>query len=430
MQTCDYSMLIDCDISNSLNCSTANFSTLSVSSFALTSVNVATVNASTSNASNVYCGNVSTIGITATLADLGDLVCSELNASTSNISNLNISNDDLVIGSGKIGGSPTFYFAHSDNFDGNSYAFKQGSGGTVILNSKSGTALNFRHGNVQQMTLTNGRLGIATTAPLAPIHVASGINVWVTWPSSGRRLEYNGVNVISAGSSLRGLSIIAQENIACKSVFVGEGLTYSSDRRIKQQIEDLDDGVALEQLRRIRPRTYKYKDMRKGDETVIGVIAQEVLEDCPLAHEYQARVIPNIQQVATVVGDIITFVNPIEWECDEDGSVFQQFDIYGSDMDKVFRVTCEILSDRTMRLLTTFDEDSGFHYHMVDGVQVIFVEGQYVTNFHCVRKEYLFTVGLAASQEIDRRQTADRLRIEALESMVASLLVRVEALES
>ena len=60
----------------------------------------------------------------------------------------------------------------------------------------------------------------------------------------------------------------------------------------------------------------------------------------------------------------------------------------------------------------------------------IFVYGQTVGDFHVLNKDMVFATGIAALQEVDRQQQADKERIATLESQVAALLTRVGALEN
>jgi hypothetical protein len=80
-----------------VNVSNANVSSLTTLSFSTLTSNVGLLGSSYANISIVNCcnvltGNVSTIGITATLCDLGDISAVEVNTSTCNISQLNVSN--------------------------------------------------------------------------------------------------------------------------------------------------------------------------------------------------------------------------------------------------------------------------------------------------------------------------------------------------
>lgn len=78
----------------------------------------------------------------------------------------------------QIGSSPvatSAYFANSSHFDGNSYALRQASDGTTILNSKSGFPVNIATNNQTKMTiLHSGNVGIGTTSPNFKLHVSHG----------------------------------------------------------------------------------------------------------------------------------------------------------------------------------------------------------------------------------------------------------------
>ena len=60
----------------------------------------------------------------------------------------------------------------------------------------------------------------------------------------------------------------------------------------------------------------------------------------------------------------------------------------------------------------------------------LFVYGQEVDDFIFVKKEAIWTVATSALQEVDRQQQADKLRITELETQLASVLARLDALES
>ena len=59
----------------------------------------------------------------------------------------------------------------------------------------------------------------------------------------------------------------------------------------------------------------------------------------------------------------------------------------------------------------------------------LFVYGQEVDDFLFVKKEAIWTVATAALQEVDRQQQADKARIAELETQLASVLARLDALE-
>ena len=74
-----------------------------------------------------------------------------------------------------------------------------------------------------------------------------------------------------------------------------QAIVVTSDRRIKDNIEEIKDDLALQQLRQLRPSTYTYKDTyTRGSDPVIGFIAQEVREVLPYAVKNKTGAIPNI----------------------------------------------------------------------------------------------------------------------------------------
>jgi len=55
------------------------------------------------------------------------------------------------------------------------------------------------------------------------------------------------------------------------------------------------------------------------------------------------------------------------------------------------------------------------------------VYGQYVNDFHVLKKDAIFTVAVAALQEVDRRQQSDNIRILELEEEVTLLKEQMAA---
>ena len=81
-----------------------------------------------------------------------------------------------------------------------------------------------------------------------------------------------------------------------------------SDRRIKTDILDVEDQQALMDIRRLKPKTYGYKDSKeRGNERVYGFIAQDVKEVLQYAGDVTKDYIPNIYEEVDIVNDILTF---------------------------------------------------------------------------------------------------------------------------
>ena len=78
-------------------------------------------------------------------------------------------------------------------------------------------------------------------------------------------------------------------------------VSWYSDKRIKKDIQSINDATALEKLRLLNPCTYEYiNKVKMGYATVQGFIAQEVKEVLPYAVKTDFRQIPNIYKWALI----------------------------------------------------------------------------------------------------------------------------------
>ena len=190
-------------------------------------------------------------------------------------------------------------------------------------------------------------------------------------------------------------------------------LFISSDRRIKTDIEEVNDNKALIDIRNIKCYYYSYISTNKLGKH-IGFIAQEVFKYLPNAITLQKEFLPNVMKLfkktdlkeVNINNDIkynlssneFTNVNGIRYK------FYVSNKIDGSD-EKCLAITGN--NDNT------FTFDSQYNY--------IFCYGSEVADFHILNESYIYTLHHSAIQELDRQQIADKERITNLETKVNTL---------
>ena len=188
----------------------------------------------------------------------------------------------------------------------------------------------------------------------------------------------------------------------------------SSDRRIKENIVDVSDNLALEMVRNIPVKYYEYKDkLIKGNEKTIGFIAQEVKEIIPIAVSIQKNIIPNeMRELENISWREITDNSSNQYKLTTDLSncsgikyrFFVSNDPSGNDEYKK-----EIIGNED----NTFTFDTSYNN--------VFCYGKEVDDFHTVDKQKLFTLNFSATQELDRKVIVLETKNTELENEVATL---------
>ena len=278
----------------------------------------------------------------------------------------------------------------------------------------------------------NGNVGIGTSTPYFPLHVVGQSGG--TAIGNRRFFQHSNTSGLIADSAASSVaSIYANRDIISGNYFISaKGAAISSDERIKKDISDINDGDALNTLRLLKPKKYSYKDtIQRGSEPVWGFIAQEVRDTLPYATLKKNDFIPNIYELANVSSsNVITFTNFNTSDLESHtNTLIRIIDI--NDKEHDIHLT-EIIDEHSIRVDEDLDEwigsvdESG---NVIQGTQ-IFVYGEEVHDFHVLKKDAIFTVATAALQEVDRQQQADKARISELETQLASVLTRLEALEN
>lgn len=283
--------------------------------------------------------------------------------------------------------------------------------------------------NDRMIITDTGRVGIGTTVPLHPLHVAGkayftqGINVVGTWAT----IDYSDPqgDYLTNGGQVQGNAPNLNFSAFFDGAIEAQAIVVTSDGRIKDNINNINDDIALQQLRLLSPKTYTYKDtIKSGSREVIGFIAQEVREVLPRAVALGTNYIPSIMKLATAFN--------------KEGNTIEIR--LGSSLDDTVTLTTGskikiiINSESVETSVLSFSNDvfeisKTEEFTVTDGENV-FVYGEIVDDFHFLDKNTIFTVATAALQEVDRQQQADKQRIATLESQLASVLARLDALEN
>jgi len=189
-------------------------------------------------------------------------------------------------------------------------------------------------------------------------------------------------------------------------------IVQSSDSRIKENIVDVPDSLALQKVRDIPCRYYEYKDKQMhGNDRVVGFIAQEVDTVFPEAVKKGTDIIPDHLRLAQTswvqnddewkmtVSNLMNDVVPgtkLQFKCGENESNTENF-------------TVEMNSDKS--------------FTMKGKYAYVYVIGRQVGDFHTLNKSRIFALHHSAIQELDRK-------VQEQEATIAALMERLAALEA
>ena len=294
------------------------------------------------------------------------------------------------------------------------YAIAQNANGITYINCANAGGFQrivFLAGGLEQMRMSsNGYFGIGTTTPDFPLSVYGNSG---SLTATGYYFSES-VSTLTSTTSYGLVSAYIE-----KDLVVGGAVGTASDSRIKKDVVDVSDVDALQKMRDIKPRTFKYIDNKRNtSEIVYGYIAQEVHSVFPEATKPVTDVVPNINAMCAMSGNVIT-MDTTNLETDIDGVVYDRLIVYDANEVKI-KITFTVVDDTHIE----------FENHDADIPLTgddVFVYGQEVDNFLTIEKSYIACITTSAVQEVDKLLTAEKAKTALLETQMADVLARLVA---
>ncbi len=175
----------------------------------------------------------------------------------------------------------------------------------------NGTSYANRQNSVEGMRIINGRVGIYDTVPDVNYRLSVGGNMrvkgnriqldnkWITSPGFyelefGADVTADADNLYYSGSSFK----------RWIAVYATNGTIQTSDARMKKDIKDLPYG--LNEVMKLQPIIYKWKDEKMGDDNNLGFVAQDLQQVVKeVVVDHTTRFNPETQKMETTKNDVL-----------------------------------------------------------------------------------------------------------------------------
>ena len=272
-------------------------------------------------------------------------------------------------------------------------------------------------------TYDGGFIGVGVTNPRLLLHVGSSHNASDIYTDGWSHITMNspGYDRLNAthtwsANTFANFSALFDSTIFCQSSIMATSTISYSDQRIKKEAADLSDTEALDKLRLLKPKKYKYVDtVLRGDSEVYGFMAQEVAQVIPTSVSLIKNGIPDIYKLAVLGDDKQSITMTESTDTPALGDTIKLVDLRNQTI--VVKVT-EVVDELNFKIDTNLDR---YNTYCDGGIHKIFVYGRFVEDFNSLDKAAIWTVATAALQELDRQIQVENAKIVSLRAEMAGI---------
>ena len=324
--------------------------------------------------------------------------------------------------------SESLHFVTYDNtnkeWQGES-SFKGNNGSKLIIPNNEQKTYG---GQIRMSINSNGNVGIGTSNSEYRFEVGHNSTKYSTgsfkyFGTYNFLTDYGSSGSTSGHQNQTYGGIIAAGFLPINAKFCGnilaQTLMVNSDERIKTNIENVPDKLALEQINNLETKYYDYKDpLNKREHKTIGFIAQQT-----------KKIVPNaVTIVKEYIPDELRDISNIEWKYHNNKWQFTLDDLDFSQNNTGY---CKFLfkNQNIEEFVSLKVEDDKKTFITKQKYENIYLWGKEVNDFHTIDKNMIFALHHSGIQELSKENNIKDERINNLEKENTMLKERLQKIE-